>query len=287
MNDLYLSILSSARSPERAAALLSLVELLYESNYDETLDQIADIVSMNDSAADCIEQIEGLIISCTTSLLERLGVDIDVSNVYRYPRQVYEIIHTIIEGIEDYADYDSLLAIIDSDEPGSVALGNVVSFITHQPATYYHELINQVSNRLLKVIKATLNARSAASVEEVPNNLKMRVNALQAYLKRYPVSALAPALENYGFLRTPKEIVQDLHLDPDELKHDYVEQVAPIIAGITVVTDTPPELVNDRITEVVNLLVDPEHEQSVLEISTRAKLIVGDILYDIATEVTE
>ena len=80
---------------------------------------------------------------------------------------------------------------------------------------------------------------------------------------------------------------RDLHLDPDELKHDYVEQVAPIIAGITVVTDTPPELVNDRITEVVNLLVDPEHEQSVLEISTRAKLIVGDILYDIATEVTE
>ena len=287
MNDLYLSALSSARSPERAAALMALVELLYENNYDETLNQIADILALNDSVSEYIESIEGLITTCTRSLLERLGVDIDVSNIYRYPRQVYEIIHAILEGIEDYADHDSLLAIADSDEPDLIALGNLVSFITHQPATYYQEIINLVSPRLLNVIKRTLRARSASDVEEVPNNLQMRVKALQAYLKRYPVSILAPAFENYGFLRKSTEVIHDVHLDHDELKNDYVEQLSSIIAGIVVVSDATPDEYSTRIEEAVNLLIEPGYEQYVLEITTRAKMIIGDILYDVNVESVE
>lgn len=284
MNELYLSVLSTARSPERAAPLMALVELLYESNYDETLNQIADIVSLYDSVTECIDLVEGLILSCTRSLLERLGVDIELANITKYPRQVYDLIHTIIEGIEDYEDYDSLLAIADSDEPHEIALGNLVSFITHTPATYYHEIINLVSPRLLKVIKATLTARSASELDEVPNNLQARVKALQAFLRRYPTSILAPVFDSYGFLRTPKEMVNEVIIDHAEIKHDYSDQMASVIAGIVVVSDTTSDDIDARVMEVLNLLVEADYEQHILEITTKVKMIIGDIMYDVATE---
>lgn len=284
MNEIYLSVLSTARSPERAASLMALVDILYESNYDETLNQITDILSLYDSVTECIDLIEGLILSCTRSLLERLGIDIDLANITKYPRQVYEIIHVVIEDIEDYDDYDSLLAIADSEEPDAIALGNLVSFIKHQPSTYYHEIINMVSPRLLKVIKATLTARSASELDEVPNNLQARVKAMQAFLRRYPTSILAPVFDNYGFLRTPKEMVNDVIIDHAEIKHDYSDQMASVIAGIVIVSDTTPEDYDARVMEVLNLLVEADYEQHILEITTKVKMVIGDILYDVATE---
>ena len=40
MNDLYGSMIPVARTPERAAVLLSLVELLYDANYSDELERI-------------------------------------------------------------------------------------------------------------------------------------------------------------------------------------------------------------------------------------------------------
>ena len=65
MNDLYGSMIPAARIPERAASLLSLVELLYDANYSDELERITEIAAMNDAVGDCIDEIEGLIFVCT------------------------------------------------------------------------------------------------------------------------------------------------------------------------------------------------------------------------------
>ena len=81
-----------------------------------------------------------------------------------------------------------------------------------------------------------------------------------------------------------KEMVNDVIIDHAEIKHDYSDQMASVIAGIVIVSDTTPEDYDARVMEVLNLLVEADYEQHILEITTKVKMIIGDILYDVATE---
>jgi ribosomal protein S8 len=104
----------------------------------------------------------------------------------------------------------------------------------------------------VSLIKGMTAPVLASELDEVPNNLQARVKAMQAFLRRYPTSILAPVFDNYGFLRTPKEMVNDVIIDHAEIKHDYSDQMASVIAGIVIVSDTTPEDYDARVMEVLN-----------------------------------
>lgn len=279
MNDLFGTIIPAARSPERSAILLSLVELLYDANYSDELERINEIAAMNDAAMDCIDEVEGLIFVCTRSLCERLGLGIDYVDIRQYPQRVYQILDVICHQLEDFDDYDSLLAILESEEPNEIIVGNLVSFITTESQTGYHDILHYVQPKLVRTIKGVLNAKVVVALESIEGIDPKRVQRVIAYIKAHPLTPLTELFDNYGFLKSIDELVQHIHLAPaDILGTGFIEELGTVVAGLVLASDVPPNRFYDYISDVSPKVVPDEYIEHTLEVNRVAQRVIEELL---------
>lgn len=279
MNDLFGTIIPAARSPERSAILLSLVELLYDTNYSDELERINEIAAMNDAAMDCIDEVEGLIFVCTRSLCERLGLGVDYVDIRQYPQRVYQILDVICHQLEDFDDYDSLLAILESEEPNEIIVGNLVSFITTESQTGYHDILHYVQPKLVRTIKGVLNAKVVVALESIEGIDPKRVQRVIAYIKAHPLTPLTELFDNYGFLKSIDELVQHIHLAPaDILGTGFIEELGTVVAGLVLASDVPPNRFYDYISDVSPKVVPDEYIEHTLEVNRVAQRVIEELL---------
>lgn len=283
MNDLYGSMIPAARTPERAASLLSLVELLYDANYSDELERITEIAAMNDAVGDCIDEIEGLIFVCTQSLCNRLGLGIDYEQIRNQPHRVYQILSVVCEELETFDDYDSLLAILESDEPSEIMIGNLVSFITAEPEIVFHDIIQYIQPKLIRTIKSVLNAKVVVGLESIDTIDPKRVQRVLAYVRHHPLTPLSELFDNYGFLQPTDTLVKHIHLEPaDILGHGFITELGTVVAGLVLATEHPADRLYDQVEEIAPKIIPDEYMEHTLDVNRVAHRVVEEILHETA-----
>lgn len=283
MNDFYTSVLASSRTPERASVLLALVEVLYEVNYDTELDRINELVSCADSALDIVDQVEGLIFVCTQSLCERMGISIDINCIRSETAAVYAVLTAILHDVEDFADYDALLAILDSEEPPSILIGNLVGFLRAENPTVYHDIVEGVQPKLIRVLRGTLSAKAVVGMEEIAELDQKQARKVIAFIKAHPITQLSELFDNYGYQRPLQELMSAIHLAPtNSMDSGYIAELAEIVAGVCI---AKYELLADALEAldtIIAQLIDDNFQGQILKVSQLAKRMIVEVFDEAA-----
>ena len=281
MNDLFGSMIPAARTPERAAVLLSLVELLYDANYSDELERITEIAAMNDAVMDCIDEIEGLIFVCTGSLCERMGLGIDYTDIRTQTNRVWQILDVVCHQLEAFDDYDSLLAILESEEPNEIIIGNLTSFVLAEPEVVFHDIVHYVQPKLIRTIKGVLNAKLVVGLESIDGMDHSRVQRVKAYITAHPLTPLTELFDNYGFLQPTEALIRHIHLTPsDILGHGFVEELGVVAAGLVLASDLPTDQFYASVEDVAAKITPDEFMEHTLDVSRVAQRVVKEIIYE-------
>lgn len=255
MLELYQSILEDGRTPERVEVMMELTEMLYEIGYDDHLDEILTLVATHDAVADIVLPTEELTCSATAELLMRLGVTIDVKSVYEAPRAALEICKVLLSDLEGFDDHESLHAIMESGEPDSFTLANLVAFITGGFDSDYLDIIEGVSGTLLQVIRNVLKAKQLAEqVTELDHEDVDMGRRTALFMSRYPTAYVNGLLDDGGYLDPMDELIRRVELDP-EAEGNYEEAVALTITGLLFIQANTYNHAHARIDEVLDLIL--------------------------------
>ncbi len=263
MNDLLENIVNEALHPARADALLEIAKSISVVGYEEKLNDAVTIAAKHDSSLDAIGEIESLIFRSAFELLDRLGIDVDRDVAYNRPIHLSHIIDALLFDIEDWDDYDTLLAIVDSDEPEEITLGNIVSFITGQPASYYHEILHSVTRNILKVIRGSLSIKAIKDSTAADNLNREKVERVIKFMQTYPGNQLCQLFDNYGFLDSIEKLASKIELSFDQLKPDnYIQDLGTTAAGLAITKyDTYQAAYESDIGSIVKLIIDDERNR--------------------------
>lgn len=281
MNELYTSILSVGRSPERAEPLLEMANELYVSGFDVTLDEIETSVAIYDAVSDIVPHAENYIITCAETMLNRLGVNIQFDTIYNNVLAVNEILQTLTNGFEKVVDYESLQAIMGSGEHRELLLADVIGYMNDKSPSDYYELFTNVEPRLIDAINDKLNSLQAndENSDVMDVDLALRVSK---FIERYPNDINALALKDNGYLSNKDLLIENITVSSDNSLELWPIAIASVvISEVTNVTD-----ISKYISEVANILITEEHPQYI-RITKDAYIIVNDIFSEVDNGVIE
>lgn len=267
MNEDLIGLLEEARHPVRSQALISIVKALETVGYEDKLYTFTqEILSRYDSSMDAIDKVEGFIFACSQSLLDKMGIVHDFNMMYNRPSHLSHIITGLLEDIEDWDDYDTLLAIADSGEPGGITLGNMISHITAQPASCYHDIIMDVLPHAQRAIRGALVCRQ---IEDEANEGRVDpdiITNIVNFIRRFPHSYATQVLGNYGYTRPMADLLSLCHVPYDVSNPDnYSREIGIAAAGLLLtVHSTYESAYNSDITKIVEILVDDAHRTHVM-----------------------
>lgn len=264
MFDVYQSVLSNGRAPERAEVLLEMVDVLYTAGYDDHLDDVMMLVATTDSVVDLILPTERLVCEAASELLIRLGVTVEVSAVYQQPKTTLEIIKVLLTELEAFDDYESLLAVMESGEPDTIILSNLVAFIVGTYESDYYEVIQGVSGKLMQVIRGILIAQQLTDKTNDQIDTA-RAHRAGTFLTTYPNTVLTDLIDDNGYSVSQEELISQVHIEYDT--PNYNEQVALVVAGILFINH---DTINDAqysLDEVVELLLESDDLSQRLSVS--------------------
>lgn len=261
MNDILENIINEAMHPIRADAMLEIVKSLSTVGYQDDLDTATAIAARHDSSLDAIGEIEALVFNCAYDLLNKLGVECDPGIAYNKPMHLSHIIDALLFDIEDWDDYDTLLAIVDSGEPEIITLGNLVSLITCVPSSNYHDILAQVQQNTIKVVRGALTAKSIrSSSEESPINRAL-VDRVLRYIELFPNSLLAEKFQDYGYLREPGDLAKEIEVHFDVNKPEqYQKDLGIVTAGLAILKhETYQSAYESDLGKITRMLLDDDH----------------------------
>lgn len=261
MNDILENIINEAMHPTRADAMLELVKSLSTVGYQGDFDNAITIAARHDSSLDAVGEIESLIFRTAGSLLNRLGIECDMELAYNKPKHLGHIIDALLFDIEEWDDYDTLLAIVDSGEPANIALGNVTSFITCEPASNYHDLLLSVQDNTLQVIRGALAVKSIRDTqEELPVDRELVARVVN-YIEKFPHSVLATKFIDYGFYRSSAELATEVEIQYDSNRpEDYPKALGVVAAGLAILDHSSyKEAYESDLAKYVRPLLDDDH----------------------------
>lgn len=266
MNEDLKSMLEEARHPVRSQALIAIVESLYKVGYADDLDAFTlKIIATHDSVMDAIDKIEDFIFACTRSLLDKLGIIYDRDMVYHRPVQVSHIISGLLQDIEDWDDYDTLMAIVDSGEPGSIMLGNLISQITSHPASEYHDIVLDILPMTHRAIRGSLVVKR---LREADGEMRVKPEIIQNIIKfaqRFPHNPVVPLMADYGYVRPMDELISACVVPYDKHRHeDYGKSVGIAAAGLLLTRyETYEDAYHSEIERIVLQLIDEDRKTQV------------------------
>lgn len=275
MIDLYQSVFQDIRSPERTEAAVKIVELLYESGYDTELDDILRLVSTHDSLDEIIRPLESIIARSTSSLLLKMGVDIDIESIDRNYQDVYLLLITILESIEQFDDHDTMLAIVDSGEPDGIVLSNLVTFIHGKAINALPEIINNVEDRLIRVVRSVLVGRSMIDEDEYTIDMAAALRVAH-FIKLYPDNYVSEILDDNGYALPEDTLVTSVDLDPENVEN-YEEAVSLTVAGIAVAKYDEYEDAYEAIEGLVDQLLNDDYSDKKLLVCDAANTAIKPI----------
>ncbi len=267
MIDLYTSVLNDGRSPERAEMLIKIVEILYESGYDMELDQILTLVSKNDSVNEIILPLESIIADCSRSLLLKLGVDIDLTDIHTYVADVYSLLITIIEKVEFFDDYDAMLAIVDSGEPDVIVLSNLVAYVEQRPISHLPDIIHNVEDKIIRVIRSMLVARGLADYDEFTVDIKAATRTAN-FIALYPDNYVSEVLDDNGYAQSEEVIITLVDISSET--ENYLEAIALVAAGIAVAKNEEFQDAYEAIERIVDQILDDDFSDQKLLVTNAA-----------------
>lgn len=268
MIDLYTSVLNDGRSPERAEMLIKIVEILYESGYDMELDQILTLVSKNDSVNEIILPLENIIADCTRSLLLKLGVDIDLTNIHTYVADIYSLLITIIEKVEFFDDYDAMLAIVDSGEPDVIVLSNLVAYVEQRAICHLPDIIKNVEDKIIRVIRSMLVSRGLVDYDEFTVDMQAASRTAN-FIALYPDNYVSDVLDDNGYAQSEEVIITLVDIDSEKTEN-YLEAVALVAAGIAVAKNEEFQDAYVAIERIVDQLLNDDFSDQKLLVTNAA-----------------
>ena len=267
MNEDLKSMLEEARHPVRSQALIAIVNSLYEVGYQDDLDGFTmKIIATNDSVMDAIDKIEDFIFACARSLLDKLGVTYDRDMIYHRPIQVSHIISGLLFDIEEWDDYDTLMAIVDSGEPGGIMLGNLIAQITGHPASEYHDVIYDILPKTHSAIRGTLVVKQLREEENEKRVKPEIIENIIRFAERFPNNAVVPLMGNYGYVRTMDELVSACVITYDKNRpDDYAKAIGIAAAGLLLTRyDNYDDAYRSDIEKLVLQLIDEDRKTHVI-----------------------
>ena len=283
MLDMYAEILKDVRTPERSSTMVSLAELLYETNYDAELDKIMTLVATNDSATEIVSSIEELIVASARSLLLRMGLDIHPTNINRYPIEVLNVLNAILTDVEEYDDVLGMLQTISGEEPPEVSVVNLTNLTTGLMNGALLEIIDGVDPKLMRVIRSTLVSREL--LDETEDTIDMSAATRAAtFIRLYPDNYVSELLDDNGYALPMETLVTMVDLDVED--SNYLESVALVVAGLTVAKHDDYDDAYTAIEGLVDQLLDPVMMDHYLKVCGAAHQAIEPI-YATIEEVTD
>lgn len=284
MIDLYQTVFQDIRTPERTEFAVKLVEILYESGYDSELDDIIGLMSLSDSLEEIIRPLESIIARSLQSLLIKMGVDIDVESIDSNYQDVYLLLITILESVEHFDDHDSMIAIVDSGEPNNIIMSNLVTFIHAKPICALVDIIGNVEDRLIRVMRSVLVARGIEDYDEYTVDLGTALR-VSHFIKLYPDNYVSEILDDNGYAQTEDTLITTVDLDP-ETTEGYEEAIALTAAGIAIAKNDEYQDAYEAIEGLVDSLLDDDYVSKKLLVCDAAHTAIKPI-YASLEEVVE
>ncbi len=284
MIDLYQNVFQDIRTPERTEFAVKLVEILYESGYDSELDDIIGLMSLSDSLEEIIRPLESIIARSLQSLLIKMGVDIDVESIDSNYQDVYLLLITILESVEHFDDHDSMIAIVDSGEPNNIIMSNLVTFIHAKPICALVDIIGNVEDRLIRVMRSVLVARGIEDYDEYTVDLGTALR-VSHFIKLYPDNYVSEILDDNGYAQTEDTLITTVDLDP-ETTEGYEEAIALTAAGIAIAKNDEYQDAYEAIEGLVDSLLDDDYVSKKLLVCDAAHTAIKPI-YASLEEVVE
>lgn len=284
MIDLYQTVFQDIRTPERTEFAVKLVEILYESGYDSELDDIIGLMSLSDSLEEIIRPLESIIARSLQSLLIKMGVDIDVESIDSNYQDVYLLLITILESVEHFDDHDSMIAIVDSGEPNNIIMSNLVTFIHAKPICALVDIIGNVEDRLIRVMRSVLVARGIEDYDEYTVDLGTALR-VSHFIKLYPDNYVSEILDDNGYAQSEDTLITTVDLDP-ETTEGYEEAIALTAAGIAIAKNDEYQDAYEAIEGLVDNLLDDDYVSKKLLVCDAAHTAIKPI-YASLEEVVE
>lgn len=284
MIDLYQTVFQDIRTPERTEFAVKLVEILYESGYDSELDDIIGLMSLSDSLEEIIRPLESIIARSLQSLLIKMGVDIDVESIDSNYQDVYLLLITILESVEHFDDHDSMIAIVDSGEPNNIIMSNLVTFIHAKPICALVDIISNVEDRLIRVMRSVLVARGIEDYDDYTVDLGTALR-VSHFIKLYPDNYVSEILDDNGYAQSQDTLITTVDLDP-ETTEGYEEAIALTAAGIAIAKNEVYQDAYEAIEGLVDSLLDDDYVSKKLLVCDAAHTAIKPI-YASLEEVVE
>lgn len=275
MIDLYQTVFQDIRTPERTEFAVKLVEILYESGYDSELDDIIGLMSLSDSLEEIIRPLESIIARSLQSLLIKMGVDIDVESIDSNYQDVYLLLITILESVEHFDDHDSMIAIVDSGEPNNIIMSNLVTFIHAKPICALVDIIGNVEDRLIRVMRSVLVARGIEDYDEYTVDLGTALR-VSHFIKLYPDNYVSEILDDNGYAQSEDTLITTVDLDP-ETTEGYEEAIALTAAGIAIAKNDEYQDAYEAIEGLVDSLLDDDYVSKKLLVCDAAHTAIKPI----------
>ena len=278
MIELYDEVLTDGRLHERKVPLVGLVTILYNTGYESEMDLIHTFLATNDGLQELTAQVENNIFTSVRSLLIKLGVDISIEDVYQYPMDTYNLLITILEEIENYEDYESLVNIVDSGEPPTIVLADLTTFIVGDTQNVLQEIIVSVTDALMRVIRSSLTSRALLDYDVDTPDHDAAIRAA-AFITKYPNNYITDLLTDYGYTQTESMLVTSVDLDVATVDN-YLKVLANTAAGIIYVKHETHESGLNRIEAIVDLLIDESLATKKLAVYSDTLQLVNE-LYEV------
>lgn len=270
MNDLLVSVLHEARHENRATSIIGLAERLCEFGYGDGLELgITSIVAKYDSSADAVLEVEDFVYRNVMELVTTLGLEVDFDECYRRPDQLLDIVNVILEEIESYDDFDSLLSIVDSGEPRNIVIGNLTAFIKSTSASDYHTLVNDATEKLHKTIRGALIARQMIDDSYEADFKPEIVRNVVQFCKMFPSNPAVALFENYGYTKPTNELISEVDIPYDVNQPTmYPAVVGQAAAGIVLTKCDTYDKAYEAKDGVISQIMSDEHKD-MIEVALR------------------
>lgn len=186
-DDRYITMIRETRTPIRAAAIISMVNMLVEADFLDSLEmQVTLDKEVRDDPSTVVPLIEGYIAKQFRRYAGTMGVALDIEGINRHPQFAFMILDMILNAIDDHSAVDELLPMVLSGEPPAFVLENMARYIYGEPGIHFEEIIEHIEPRMMKAITNILSARS---VEESTRDSSMdltRTRRLVTFVRTFP-----------------------------------------------------------------------------------------------------
>lgn len=245
LNDFYLNCLLAIRTEERAASMYELVELLTAIGYEDELSR--GYALAKDNVESAIGELESIIVKCTASLGQKLGLELNIDAVYKSPRNAVALLKVLLGDMEDYEDFETLHGLATIEETPEYILESILRVIYSDNSIYLEEMILSAEPRLMAALLTYLESKMIANADS-----DFDIDVTQRMLRYLRVLPSNPAANLFVYsphLLEPEKLAKDLDCEVEGF--NYLELEVMYLVGLCVLdSDTYDEAYRKLVVRV-------------------------------------